>query len=59
MQPGLTLKIDWTKVFFTQLNISSITIPTFLDKLNEQFLNYQLLMPGDIPAFVKEKAGLD
>ena len=27
-----------------------------MDKLNEQFLNYQLLMPGDIPAFIREKA---
>lgn len=29
-----------------------------MDQLNEQFLNYQLLLAGDIPTVVKDSAGL-
>lgn len=30
-----------------------------MDKLNEQYLSYQVLTPEEIPAFVKERTGLD
>ena len=61
MPPSLTSKRD-RKSAFTQYFVHqypNIFPEMDMDRLNEQFINYQLLSADDIPPVVKETAGLN